>query len=144
VTIDDRDSGFYATPYFWVGHRFCRCPAGKRGHGGFYRTNGARPDAGEFVRFTPDLEAGRYEVSLSGETPFAAGVELNLRVRSATGEGIVRVKPGDSRVIGTFEFAEGMDGFVEILAQGSKGLVMADAVTFKPASGLRGHSAVGP
>ncbi len=26
VTVDDRDTGFWATPYFWVGHRFSRCP----------------------------------------------------------------------------------------------------------------------
>ena len=31
ATIDDRDDGFYATPSFWVGHRFCRCPAARRG-----------------------------------------------------------------------------------------------------------------
>ena len=40
VTVDDHDAGFFATPYFWVGHRFCRCPADLRGHGGFYLTNG--------------------------------------------------------------------------------------------------------
>ena len=63
VTIDDRDEGFFATPYSWVGHRFSRCPVDRRGHGGFYLTASARssetkPTADEFARFTPDLKAG--------------------------------------------------------------------------------------
>lgn len=132
ATVDDADPGFYATPYFWVGHRFCRVPVGKRGHGGFYLTNGARPTPGEFARFTPDLHAGRYEVFLSEQTPFARGVEFDVRVSCASGEQLVRVRPDRSRSIGTFDFDEGADGFVEIHAGGSKGLVVADAVTFRP------------
>jgi len=132
VTVDDGDPGFFATPYFWVGHRFCRCPSDKRGYGGFYLTNGGRPAAGEFARFTPDLSAGRYEVSLSGQTPFVPGTEFDVRVRHRGGEQSVRVEPARSRTIGTFEFDEGSDGFVELRAEGAKGLVMADAVTFAP------------
>ena len=115
-----------------MGHRFCRCPAVWRGYAGFYLTNGARPAAGEFARFTPDLTAGRYEVSLSDQTPPATDSEFDVRVRHGSGEEIVRTRPKQSRVIGTFEFAEGSDGFVEILAEDSKGLVIADAVVFKP------------
>jgi hypothetical protein len=44
----------------------------------------------------------------------------------------VRVRPTDSRDIGTFEFDEGTDGYVQIEAGGSKGLVIADAVLFRP------------
>lgn len=131
VTVDDDDSGFYATPYFWVGHRFCRCPADRRGCAGFYLTNGSRPAAGEFARFTPDLQAGEYDVSLSDETPFSSGVEFDVRVRHADGDQKVRVRPEEGRTIGTFTFDEGADGFVEILAEGSKGLVIADAVIFR-------------
>jgi hypothetical protein len=131
VIIDDRDPGFYATPYFWVGHRFCRCPRNRRGHRGFYLTNGGRPVAGEFVRFTPDLAAGRYEVSLLRETPFPAGVEFDVRVRHRGGERWIRVRPGQSRTIGTFEFDEGTDGYAEIHAANSRGLVVADAIRFK-------------
>jgi hypothetical protein len=131
VIIDDADPGFYATPYFWVGHRFCRCPADRRGCGGFYLTNGRRAARGEFARFAPDLNAGKYIVSLSEETPFAPGVEFDVRVRHAGGDEAVRMRPEESRKIGTFEFHEGADGFVEILAEGSKGLVIADAVQFR-------------
>ncbi|HUT89380.1 MAG TPA: PKD domain-containing protein [Thermoguttaceae bacterium] len=131
VTVDDRDPGFSATPYFWVGHRFSRCPADKRGHGGFYLTCGGRTTPGQFARFTPDLQAGRYEVSLSDATPFSPGVEFDVRVRHAEGDQRVRVRPDQSRRIGTFEFHEGTDGFVQILAEGSHGLVIADAVIFR-------------
>jgi PKD domain-containing protein len=131
VTIDDADPGFYATPHFWVGHRFCRCPADRRGYAGFYLTNGTRPTAREFARFTPDLQAGEYDVSLSDETPFSPGVEFDVRVRHADGDETVRMRPEEGRTIGTFRFDEGADGFVEILAEGSKGLVIADAVIFR-------------
>jgi hypothetical protein len=132
ATVDDRDEGFCATPYFWVGHRFCRCPADRRGHQGFYLTNGGQPASGEFVRFTPDLRAGTYEVALSEATPFHADSEFDVRVRHRGGEATVRVRPQESRRIGTFEFDEGTDGFVEVLARGSTGLVIADAVVFQP------------
>jgi len=130
VTVDDRDAGFYATPYFWVGHRFCRRPASRRGHNGFCLSNGGQPRAGEFVRFTPDLRAGAYVVALSDATPFHPGTEFDVRVRHLRGETTVRVDPGKSRRVGVFEFPEGADGYVEILAGGSKGRVIADAVVF--------------
>jgi hypothetical protein len=131
VTIDDADPGFYATPGFWVGHRFCRCPDDRRGYSGFYLTNGSRATAGELARFTPDLQAGEYDVSFSEETPFSPGVEFDVRVRHADGDETVRMRPDLSRKIGTFTFDEGADGFVEILAEESKGLVIADAVVFR-------------
>jgi len=131
VIVDDRDDGFYATPWFWVGHRFCR--AKRRGHNGLYLTNGGRARDGEFARFTPDLAAGRYEVSFHEDTPFGKDARFDVRVRHAGGEQTVRVQPARSGVIGTFDFAEGTDGFVELLAGGSTGLVVADAVVFRRA-----------
>lgn len=131
AVIDNRDDGFYATPYFWVGHRFCRCPAARRGYGSFYLTNGEQATPGEFARFTPDLKSGTYQVSLSKATPFRAGTEFDVRVRHRGGEATVRVAPEKSRQIGIFEFDGAGDHFVEILAAGSKGLVMADAVIFE-------------
>ena len=130
VTIDDRGSGFYATPYFWVGHRFCRCPVEQRGYRGFYLTNGGRAASDQFVRFTPDLQAGRYNVSFPEETPFLPGVAFKVRVRHCDGEQTFHVRPAQSRTIGIFDFEEGTDGFVEIHAGDSSGLVVADALRF--------------
>jgi hypothetical protein len=134
VVIDDRDAGFYATPSFWMGHRFCRCPKDRRGHGGFYLTNGGRPAADEFIRFTPDLKAGEYNVMLSDATPFRPGTEFNVRVRHRHGKTMVRMCPQHARRIGTFWFDEGADGYVEIYTKQSKGLVIADAVEFQARS----------
>ena len=135
VTVDDRGPGFYCTPQFWVGHRFCRCK--QRGCAGRYLTNGSRPAAGEFARFTPDLAAGRYEVSFHEKTPFRSGARFDVRVGHAGGAEAIRVHPARSRRIGVFDFAEGTDGFVEILAAGSTGLVVADAVVFRPVQQAR-------
>jgi hypothetical protein len=136
VTIDDSDAGFYATPYFWVGHRFSRVPVARRGYKGFYLTNGGVAAAGEFVRCTPDLQRGVYAVSLHEATPFGKEVEFDVRVRHRGGTEVVRVRPSRSREIGVFEFDEGTDGYVEILAEGSNGLVVADAVVFRRSAAL--------
>jgi len=145
---DIRYNRFYCTPYFWVGPQFKRWV--EKGYKGFYLTNGGRAMEGEFARFTPDLEAGTYRVYFTEETPFEperramsrvgqqpVNPELNpkthfaVRVRSKDGDEIIRMEPAKSRVIGTFEFEEGMDGFVEILAGGSTGQVLVDAITFR-------------
>ncbi len=131
ATIGDADDGFYATPYFWVGHRFCRCPPERHGHAGFYLSNGGLSSAGEFVRFTPDLKAGTYAVSFSEASPFGTNTEFEVRVRHRGGMSALRVRPDQTRRIGVFEFDEGTDGYVEIHADGSKGLIIADAVEFR-------------
>ncbi|MHC4158399.1 MAG: PKD domain-containing protein [Planctomycetota bacterium] len=145
VTIDDNYIGFYATPYFWVGHRFHKWPC--NGYNCFCLINGKRTNPGEFARFTSDLNAGTYQVFFpeivlswqDEESRFA------VRVKHKNGIDTVWMEPKKSRsigmwdhmipnptkLIGTFEFNEGTDGFVEILAEGSKGQVPADAVIFK-------------
>jgi PKD repeat protein len=163
VIIDDKDSGFYCTPYFWVGHRFhgWGWPELKNaeGYNNFYLINGQKAREGDFARFTPDLEAGTYEVWLYEKTPFASGPPANneparfqVRVVHAEGEDIVWmepermqgfyprpymgqvkwewIEPQPSRKIGEFRFEEGKDGFVEILAAGSTGQVIVDAIRF--------------
>lgn len=132
VTVDDRDPDFFATPYFWVGHRFSRVPRNRRGHGGFYLTNGGQAVEGQFARFTPDLAAGQYEVAFSDATPFPPGSQFTVRIRHGQGETTRRVRPDASRVIGTFTFHEGTDGYVEIQAADSQGLVIADALQWRP------------
>lgn len=125
VVVNDDGPGFSCTPYFWVGHRFVKRATN-------YRTNGGRARAGEFARFAPDLAAGTYEVSFGPKTPFAPGAKFDVRVRHRDGEQIVRVEPAKSHLIGRFAFDEGVDGFVEIRAEGSEGLVVIDEVMFVP------------
>jgi len=129
VTVDDLDDGFWCTPGFWVGPRFNHWT--ELGYGGRYLANGGRAVDGEFARFTPDLSAGRYEVSFSDRTPFDDDAEFDVRVRHRDGDKTVRVHPSESLVIGVFEFDEGTDGFVELQAGGSTGQVLADAVVFR-------------
>jgi PKD repeat protein len=128
--IDDRDDGFDATAYFWVGHQFLRTP--QRGHRKRYLTNGGVNDAEAFARFTPDLAAGGYEVLFHPQTPFTES-SFPVRIRHATGEKTVRfhLQQFPDRSLGVFEFAEGTNGFVEILAKDSEGLVIVDAVVFR-------------
>jgi PKD repeat protein len=129
VTVDNADSGFYCTPYFWVGPRFQGWS--EPGYNGFYLTNGERGAEGQFARFTPFLRGGTYEVRLAPETPFHAGTEFSMRVKDRFGIHEVRVQPDHSRVVGHFTFGDGTDGFAEILAAGSRGPVLADAIIFK-------------
>ncbi len=145
VTIDDNYIGFYATPYFWVGHRFHKWPY--NGYNRFCLVNGKRAIPGEFARFTPDLSAGTYQVFFPEIVSSWQDEELRFAVRVKHKNGIDTVwmepkksesisiwdhlVPNPTKVIGTFEFNEGTDGFVEILAEGSKGQVSADAVIFK-------------
>lgn len=145
VIMDDSYLGFYATPYFWVGHRFHRWPP--KGYSDFCLINGNRATAGEFARFTPDLRAGTYQVFLpeivsswqDESVRFAARVKHKNGIETVWMEpkrskslGIWdHMIPNPTKVIGTFQFNEGTDGFVEILAAGSEGQVPVDAVIFK-------------
>jgi len=108
----------------------------------FYLTNGGRAGKDDYARFRPDLEAGSYEISFEKKTPFEpqrramnglekmpVNIVLNpdpyfaVRIHSKTGDKTIWVEPAKSKLIGIFEFSEGMDGYVDILSEGSKGQV---------------------
>ncbi|MHC4591343.1 MAG: PKD domain-containing protein [Planctomycetota bacterium] len=145
VVLDDSYLGFHATPYFWVGHRFHKGPP--KGYNGFSLVNGKRAAPGEFARFTPDLRAGKYEVffpeivSSWQDEPVRFAVHVKHKggtdtvwmqpERSPTLSIWDHMEPNPTKVIGVFDFGEGTDGYVEILAEGSTGQVPADAVVFK-------------
>jgi hypothetical protein len=130
VIVDDRDAGFFATPGAWVGHQHLHCR--KKGYQKRYLTNGERTDEHSLVRFTPDLAAGSYEVLFHPQTPFVESSFL-VRIRDAGGEQQFRFNPRDAKTfsLGKYSFAEGSDGFVEVLAKDSTGLVVVDALIFK-------------
>ncbi|MCE5309872.1 MAG: hypothetical protein LLG20_19735, partial [Acidobacteriales bacterium] len=100
----------------------------------FYRTSGGRADEGEFARFTPNLRAGRYQVSFVDETPFEMQPDTRFRVvvKHRNGREDLWVEPNKTRRIGEFEFDEGTEGYVELRAEGATGHVLADAIRFTP------------
>jgi len=132
VVVDNAGPGFYATPFFWAGHRFKFWR--NKGYKDLYLTNGGRSEDGEFVRFTPNLRAGKYEVAFVEETPFGLYPESRFRVtiNHKGGSEELWVKPGRSRTVGTFEFTDGTAGYVQLHAGGARGHVIADAVRFRP------------
>lgn len=152
-TTDRRFGRFSCTPYFWVRPEFQRLE--QRGYGGeYYMTNGGRAVHGEFARFTPDLREGAYEISFAEETPFEPerramshkgpfpvnptlnpGSRFMVRIHSRGEDEQVWVEPAKTRTIGAFEFDEGMDGFVDVLAEGSSGQVLLDALVFRRVDG---------
>ncbi|GAB3276617.1 hypothetical protein GCM10027347_50260 [Larkinella harenae] len=145
---DVRENRFYSTPYFWVAPQFKRWT--EKGFGGGYLTNGGRATPGEFVRFRPDLAAGTYELFFAEETPFDPQRRATLgskkypvdnglnpvprfkvKVHSRKGDEEIWVKPTESLFIGKFSFWEGMDGYIDILSEGSVGQVLVDAIIFR-------------
>ncbi|WP_439556368.1 PKD domain-containing protein [Dyadobacter sp.] len=145
---DVRENRFYATPYFWVAPQFKRWK--EKGFRDLYLTDGSRAAKDEFVRFRPDLAAGTYEVLFSEQTPFDPqrratvgdkkyGVDNKLnavpaftvKVHSKKGVQEIRVRPMESLSLGKFDFWEGMDGYVDILSEGSEGQVLVDAIIFR-------------
>jgi hypothetical protein len=56
---------------------------------------------------------------------------FTVRVVSKSGEQTIWIEPSKSREIGTFEFFEGMDGYVDVLAEGSTGQVLVDTIVFE-------------
>jgi hypothetical protein len=122
AAVESPESGRFATPAFWIAPGFPpydRC-----------LINGRRPRKGEFVRFTPYLWGGVYQVRLASGIPCEPGTRFTVRVRAANGLRTLRVEPARSTRIGTFAFRHGTGGWVEIEAGGSKGQVAASSVLF--------------
>jgi hypothetical protein len=134
AVVDDLDPECYATPWFWLAPRLHGWPEGFRES---YLTSAGRSVEGEFVRFTPDLAAGKYEVAFAAETPFRptplvdAEIRFPVRVRHRDGFDTIQAEPSTARTIGTFAFDEGTDGYVEIHAGKAHGPVVADAIRFR-------------
>jgi hypothetical protein len=139
VTVDNEDSECRHSPALWLSPQFHRHVPDKwrPGHRGGYLFYGGSPDSEGVVRFTPDVLAGTYRVTLAEETPFPPTAQTSetsrfqVRVRHKAGTEVVWVEPRKSREIGEFAFDQGKDGYVEILTSGAHGPVIADAVRFQ-------------
>ncbi len=135
VVVDNLDDACYPSPWHWTAPRFHG--PWPQGYRETYLVAAGRPGEDAFVRFQPYLAAGRYEVFFDERTPFRPteqtpeDVRFAVRVRHRQGAKVVWVEPLKSRAIGTFEFHEGNDGYVQLETKGSTGMVVADAVHFK-------------
>ena len=132
IVVDDAEAalkGFEAT---------AQTLAGFVGDG--YRHDGNAEKGAMTARFTPLLSAaGKYQVAISYNANGNRATNVPVTVHHAKGETKVLVNQklapkGEApfHVIGTFEFADGKDGWVEISNAGTDGHVIVDAVQWLP------------
>jgi FAD dependent oxidoreductase len=102
-----------------------------------YLHDGGKHDATARVRFVPKLPRdGKYEVRLFSTPNPNRATNALVAIHSLDGDRTVRVdqrrvtKEGAPIVVGTYPFAEGDQGWVEIRGDGADGHVIADAVQF--------------
>ena len=135
IVVDNGDKSCYESPYFWLSPRFHG--PWPRGYEDTYLVAGDMSSSDGFVRYQSDLAKGAYEISFHAQTPFrpteltGPAIRFPVRVRHAGGIEVIWIEPLKSLMIGTFEFDEGTDGFVQIETRGAKGLVVADAIRFR-------------
>jgi hypothetical protein len=105
-----------------------------------YRHDGNAEKGAMTARFTPALPAaGSYRVAISYSLNGNRATNAPVTIHHAQGETKVlvnqRLKPSDGllHVVGTFEFAAGKDGWVEISNAGTDGHVIVDAAQWLPA-----------
>jgi hypothetical protein len=104
-----------------------------------YRHDGNAEKGAMTARFAPALPAaGSYRVAVSYSINGNRATNAPVTIHHAQGETKVlvnqRLKPSDGpfHVVGTFEFAAGKDGWVEISNAGTDGHVIVDAVQWLP------------
>ncbi len=133
VIVDNLDPGCIKSDYFWLSPKFHLDIS--QGYNGDYFINAANVD-GEFIRYIPNLVKGSYEISLF--SPAYQNPELIKMMKTffvivhhMGGTEKVKIEPQKSLRIGQYEFANGRDGFVEIISDDSEGLIVADAIRFQ-------------
>ena len=108
--------------------------------GEVYRHDGNAEKGAMSARFTPALPAAsKYRVAVSYSVNGNRATNVPVTIHHAGGETKVlvnqKLKPkgdGPFHVVGTFEFAAGKDGWVEISNAGTDGHVIVDAVQWLP------------
>jgi hypothetical protein len=103
--------------------------------GSSYRHDGDTSKGVMFARFTPDLpQPGKYQVAISYSINPNRATNVPVTVHHAAGETKLTVnqkltpKPGGLfHVLGTFDFAAGKEGWIEISNAGTDGHVIVDA-----------------
>jgi hypothetical protein len=104
-----------------------------------YLHDGGKADGKARVRYVPKLpKAGKYEVRLYAPTSSNRATNALVAIHGLDGDRSARVdqrratRDGTPIVVGTYSFAEGDGGWVEIRNDGADGHVIADAVQFVP------------
>jgi PKD repeat protein len=133
VIVDNLDMACTRSDYFWLS--LTQHSSISSGYNGNYCISGGNRK-GEFIRYTPNLEEGSYEVSLYGKAYenqklMSKTGSFEVTVHHAGGIDRIRVNPTVSLSLGEYQFTEGRDGYVEIHSGSSEGLVVADAVKFE-------------
>ncbi len=132
VIVDNQDPDCVKSDYFWLATYF-RVDVSD-GYNGTYLMN-ASNQAGEYVRYTPNLREGTYNVSLHSPAYHHSRIKEKLGsfyaiVKHKDGLDRIRIEPNKSLDIGQFEFSDGKQGYVEIVSDDSDGLIIADAMKF--------------
>ena len=105
-----------------------------------YRHDGNAEKGEMSARFTPALSsAGKYQVAISYSANGNRAANVPVTIHHAKGEAKVLVNQklapkGEApfHIVGTFEFAAGTDGWVEVGNAGTDGHVIVDAVQWLP------------
>jgi hypothetical protein len=105
-----------------------------------YRHDGNAEKGAMSARFSPTLPSdGKYQVAVTYSANGNRATNVPVKIHHAKGETKVLVNQklapkGDApfHIIGTFEFAAGKDGWVEISNAGTDGHVIVDAVQWLP------------
>jgi len=134
LVLDNSSDDVSRSKYFWLKPAFHYEWA--EGYEGDFFIN-ANNENDEFIRYRPNLKKGKYKVQLISpvyERPeFKEKIQgFYVIVKSANGKNKVWIKPDEKVVnIGSFEFKKGKKGYIEIISDDSKGLIVADAVKFE-------------
>ena len=140
IIVDDSSPYVTRTDWFWLSPRmYSYEKKWSQGYGGSYLINAGPSKGDEFVRYRPDLEGGRYQLSFTKDTPFTEiatearrPIKMHVRVHHKDGISEIVVHPMESLHIGKYEFVMGKSGYVDIVAPREKGvLTVADAIVFK-------------
>ena len=105
-----------------------------------YRHDGNAEKGAMSARFTPALPAsGKYRIAVAYSMNGNRATNVPVMIHHAGGETKIlvnqKLKPkgdGPFHFVGTFEFAAGKDGWVEISNSGTDGHVIVDAVQWLP------------
>ncbi|MBV6643446.1 MAG: PKD domain-containing protein [Cyclobacteriaceae bacterium] len=130
--VDNVDAEY--SPFFWLTPAFHFGWA--KGYQGTFFVNKDN-SAGEYVRYTPNLTEGIYKIKLEGrafenEMLLSRTNGFYVLIKHKNGIDKKWIEPSKSLEIGEFVFSKGKEGFVEIITDDSKGLIIADAISFSP------------